>query len=125
MRVSFDFDDTLSLNKVQEYAKWLVSEGAEVWIVTSRLSDEQSINQGWNKDLFCVADDIGIKRENIKFTPIIGKSSFFMNNDFLFHLDDDREEIDLINKYTKTKGVWVNDDYWNLKCEMIRLNNKN
>lgn len=125
MKVSFDFDDTLSINVVQAYAKWLISKGIEVWIVTSRLSDEQSKNPEWNKDLFSIAEEIGIKKENIKFTPTMDKYYFFKDNDFIFHLDDDREEIALINEYTKTKGVLVNNDYWNLKCEMIRMNNKN
>lgn len=36
MKVSFDFDDTLSKPKVQEYAKELINRGIEVYIVTAR-----------------------------------------------------------------------------------------
>ena len=39
MKVSFDFDGTLSRKDVQEYAKSLVNSGLEVWIVTSRFDD--------------------------------------------------------------------------------------
>jgi len=36
MKVSFDFDGTLEQKEVQEYAKQLLEEGIEVWVVTTR-----------------------------------------------------------------------------------------
>ena len=74
MKVSFDFDGTLSRKVVQKLAKELVEEGHEVWIVTSRFSNEAVADKGWwwireqNAKLFEVADECGIKRENIHFT---------------------------------------------------------
>jgi len=36
MKVSFDFDGTLEFKNVQDYAKQLLDEGVEVWVVTTR-----------------------------------------------------------------------------------------
>ena len=41
MKVSFDWDGTLEIMHVQEYAKELIERGIEVWIVTSRFSDDE------------------------------------------------------------------------------------
>ena len=82
MRVSFDYDATLSRKDVQEFAKKLVSRGIEVWIVTSRFDDETAKEKAWwwikdqNNNLFEVADECGIRRENIKFTNMESKSIF-------------------------------------------------
>jgi len=46
MKVSFDFDGTLSKKDVQKFAKELVEEGHEVWIVTSRFSNEAVADKG-------------------------------------------------------------------------------
>ena len=43
MKVSFDFDSTLSRKDVQSFAKELVDRGLEVWIVTSRFDDESAM----------------------------------------------------------------------------------
>ena len=48
MKVSFDFDHTLSRKDVQTFAKELVNEGHEVWIVTSRFSDEAAKEKKWH-----------------------------------------------------------------------------
>jgi len=47
-KVSFDFDSTLSRKDVQDFAKKLVSEGYEVWIVTSRFDDETGMSKNWH-----------------------------------------------------------------------------
>ena len=43
MKVSFDFDGTLSRKDVQNFAKSLVNTGYDVWIVTSRFDDESAM----------------------------------------------------------------------------------
>ena len=60
MKVGFDFDSTLSRKDVQEFAKELVNDGHEVWIVTSRFDDETAMQKNWhwikgqNQKLFLV-----------------------------------------------------------------------
>jgi predicted GTPase len=94
MKVSFDFDHTLSRKDVQVFAKQLVDDGHEVWIVTSRFSDEAAKEKKWhwiegqNQKLFDVAEECGIKKENIQFTCMESKSVFLKDKGFVFHLDE-------------------------------------
>jgi hypothetical protein len=134
MKVSFDFDGTLSRKDVQKLAKDLVSEGYEVWIVTSRFSDEAAKDKKWhwiegqNQKLFDVAKDCGIKVENIHFTNMESKSLFLEGKGFIFHLDDDDIELmDILesNRSTEVKCFPVNVEHfeWKETCkEILRKN---
>jgi len=99
MKVSFDFDGTLSRKDVQSFAKKLVDIGLEVWIVTSRCATEPALEKGWywierqNQELYDVAESCGIKRENIQFTEHVDKIVFLKDKKFVFHLDDDMDEL--------------------------------
>ena len=118
MKVSFDFDSTLSRKDVQKFAKELVNEGHEVWIVTSRFSDEKAKEKNWhwilgqNQTLFDVAEDCGIKKENIQFTCMESKSIFLENKNFIFHLDDD--DIELMD-------IFENNKLANNKCFPVHV----
>ena len=119
MMISFDFDGTLSRNDVQEYARELMLRGINVWICTSRTSPKNS-KEGWNDDLFKVADDLGVSRDRIIFTNYANKSEFINNYNFIWHLDDCNVELDFINTETKTNGisVWGNTT-WKRKCNKL------
>jgi hypothetical protein len=123
MRVSFDYDATLSRKDVQEFAKKLVSRGIEVWIVTSRFDDETAKEKAWwwikdqNNNLFEVADECGIRRENIKFTNMESKSIFLKDKAFTFHLDDDYIELlDILESGDKCLPVNVDHFEWKETC---------
>jgi len=129
-RVSFDFDSTLSLKSVQDYAESLISKGYDLWVVTSRLpdgSDPKWKRHGmWvpidNSDLFEVTDRLGINRKQIIFTAYKLKSEVMneMGLEFLFHLDDDWVELNHINRETKTQGVsCFGTSGWKQKCNKI------
>ena len=129
-KVSFDFDSTLSLRLVQDYAKSLINRGYDLWVVTSRLpngSDPKYKQHGmWveidNSDMFEVTDRLGIKREQIIFTSHRKKSEIIneMGIEFLFHLDDDWTELNHINRETKTQGVsCFGTSGWKQKCNKI------
>jgi len=104
MKVSFDFDSTLDRFDVQAFASSLVNKGYDVWIVTSRCDTEKAEAKGWwwvvknNEELYKVAEDVGIKRENIVFTEFADKIEFLKDKGFLFHLDDDVDELTAILK---------------------------
>ena len=130
MKVSFDFDHTLSRKDVQTFAKELVSEGHEVWIVTSRFSDEAAKEKKWhwiegqNQKLFDVAKECGIKKENIQFTCMESKSYFLSGKEFIFHIDDDDIELmDILdnNRYTGDNCFPVNVEHfeWKETCQNI------
>lgn len=118
--VSFDFDSTLDKKTVQEYAQDLINRGIDVWICTSRFSPENAPNKEWNDDLFKIADELEIPRDNIVFTNYADKCEFLKDTNFIWHLDDDWIELKEINKQTKTLGISVfGNTNWKNKCERI------
>lgn len=98
-KCSFDFDSTLDRVDVQRFAIELIEKGWDVWIVTSRCDTERALAKGWhwverqNEQLYKVANDVGIKRENIIFTEHVDKIVYLKDKGFLFHLDDDVDEL--------------------------------
>lgn len=121
MKVSFDFDDTLSRESVQKYAKSLIEKGIDVWVTTSRISDKETDwVKDWNNDLYEVADNLCIPREKIRFTDGTDKFEFFKEEDFIWHLDDDWIENRMINTFTKTKGIsHIGSGNWIGKCNRL------
>jgi len=130
IKVSFDFDGTLTEKHIKEYAFELIERGIEVWIVTSRLTTEEytkrfntNLYYGKlaNRDLFDIAKELGIPKNRIYFTNMSDKWRFFQENpDFIWHLDDDWAETRGILNKAKTKAInsWGNPS-WRQKCERI------
>lgn len=122
MKVSFDFDGTLDLPEIQEYAKELVEKDIEVWIVTNRVNDDFLTDAKWNNDLLLTADSIGIEREHIQFIDGVLKDNFFVNNpDFIWHLDDDLSEIMRMNRNPecKTQAITILDFNYKKICDKL------
>jgi len=126
MKVSFDFDGTLARKDVQEFAKQLVDDGHEVWIVTSRFDDESAMKKNWrwiqsqNQKLFDVAEDCGIKKDNIYFTCMESKSIFLKGKGFVFHLDDDDIELmEILDSKDKCRAIHVDHFEWKETCKNI------
>jgi hypothetical protein len=121
-KVSFDYDGTLALPSVEQFAKELVDEGYEVWVVTSRVSDEDSVLHPWggtdrNKDLFESCERIGIPREQIQFTAFTDKIEFLKDKGFEFHLDDDIYELTAImESKDKCQPLNVGHFDWKKNC---------
>ena len=128
--ISFDFDATLSLVGIQDYAESLIKRGYDLWVVTSRLPNgadpRYKIRDMWieidNSDLFEVTDRLGINRDQIIFTSFEKKSKIInkLRIPFIFHLDDDGVELNYINRETRTKGVsCFGTTGWKQKCEKL------
>lgn len=123
MKVSFDFDGTLTINSVEKYAKELVERGIDVWIVTSRLGFGKEPTPKWNDDLFKIAEYVGIKKEHIHFCCMENKSIFLKDKGFVFHIDDDNIELKFIKKHTNVKPVYLfGNRNWRKDCETILSN---
>ena len=66
MKISMDFDSTLSRKDVQSFVINLITKGHEVWIVTSRFDTEPALEKGWwwtekqNQKLYDVAEKVGL-----------------------------------------------------------------
>lgn len=130
MKVSFDFDGTLSKKIVQEFAKTLVESGYDVWIVTSRIATEPALAKGWhwierqNQELYDVAESVGIKRDNIVFTEFVDKIEFLKGKNFIFHIDDDVDELmAILNSKDSCKTVNVEHFEWLKTCKEILQKN--
>lgn len=121
-KVSFDFDSTLDREDVQEFAKHLIENGIEVWITTSRCSDDEAErkrwNPNWNNDLWLVARRLGIPKERVNFTAYEDKFHKLTNNGFIWHLDDDEIEIELLEENNSDcVGINVCLNDWLSVCE--------
>lgn len=114
VKVSFDFDATLSRDAIQIYARDLVRKGYEVWIVTTRHQDHD------NTDLIEVAHWCGIKLTSIHFTNGKLKWKYLKDKDFLFHIDDDWKELNYIRDNTDVVQIssFGNPD-WKDDCEKV------
>ncbi len=127
MKVSFDFDDTLSRPSIQRYAKELIATGAEVWIVTTRWDARSKL---CSKDYYDTHGDtwtevnkkaleLGIPLKRVIFTCYQWKVTFFEKNlDFLWHLDDNGSEF----KTIRALGISVVDSYhpkWKITCNKL------
>lgn len=102
-KVSFDYDGTLALPSVEEFAKELVEQGYDVWVVTSRVGDDDLENSfqpwrtpDWNRDLWESCERIGIPKDNVVFTSFKEKIDYLKDKDYIFHLDDDLYELTAI-----------------------------
>jgi hypothetical protein len=109
MKISFDFDGILSEEYIQEIAKNYINDGHEVWITTSRLSDDVAPSKYWNRDLFNVATKLGIPWNRIQFTN--GDQKWKFLKDFDLHYDDDKPTIDAIEEHLPScVTVWMPDN---------------
>ena len=120
IKVSFDFDDTLSNPAVQKFAdKLMQNKLLEIWIVTSRLDNESfdlKYGNGFkfnsNEDLFEIAGQLKIPKTRIVFTNMEWKYMFFKNKDFAIHIDDLPQELEYIRSGTSMFCVDVLNKDW-------------
>lgn len=122
--VSFDFDSTLEREDVQEYAKWLMTNDVDIFIVTARF-DELHISayshSGTNEDLFEVTRELGILKNKVYFTNKASKGEWFKGVEKIaWHLDNNLAEVNAINNDTDTVAIHLSGN-WMAECN-ARLN---
>lgn len=111
MKVSFDYDKTISRKDVQDYAIYLLSKRIKVSILTSR--PEYKI-----REVYDLADELGI--DKVRYTNYESKSLFL--NGYDLHIDDDDKELRDIEHYSTCVGINVNIQNWKELCnELIGL----
>jgi hypothetical protein len=132
IKVSFDFDGTLDRKEVQKYAKELINDGYEVWIVTARFSEismyhkEFMIKYGLKSiqkdfdNLFNVAKELCISEDHIDFQNMAPKIEFLFDKDFIWHLDNDPYELyDIDNDDCDCKAIDATKDNWKSICNRL------
>lgn len=107
MRISFDFDCTLGEHIMQKLADIIISSNkyCDVYIVTARCEKDS------NKDLFSVAEGLGIPKTNIHFTEGAWKWQTIKKLNIDIHYDDVPEECELIKLNTSCIPVLLWDEY--------------
>ena len=120
MKVSFDFDGTLEHKNVQQYAKQLIDDGIEVWVVTTRWDENHKHKYPQNAtldDLWKVVDELGIPRHHVRFTCMEWKYTYLNGTEFCWHLDDNISEIDEARKHgCNVKIIDVLQSDWQQDC---------
>lgn len=120
-KVSFDFDGTLEHSNVQEYAKELIENGIEVWVVTTRWDENHKHKYPKNAtldDLWEVVDRLGIPRHHVRFTCMEWKWTYLDGTNFAWHLDDNIEEFQHAKKMGCTiPMIDVVESNWKEECE--------
>lgn len=128
IKLSFDFDNTLSKKHVQDYVKSLINQGFDIWIVTSRYKNcndylglHQDTENNCHQDLYGIVNTLGIPENRIIFTNMKSKwKTLLKMTNVLFHLDDDWKELNEINKYSSTIGISVTgSNNWKKKCNKL------
>jgi hypothetical protein len=125
-KISFDYDGTLGLPNIESYCKELIDRGnIEVWVVTSRVSDEtiNNTHQPWlkpnsNDDLWETCERLNIPKERVVFTEHVDKIEYLRGEDFVFHLDDDIYELmEILESEDKCIPINVGHYNWREHCE--------
>lgn len=101
MRVSFDYDETLTTYKGQQMALNEIKKGNEVLILTARQERDSA-------PVYAMAEKLGIKKSNVHFTNGQDKWKFVLRYNINKHVDNSQEQIDKIKKFTSAEGVLLN-----------------
>jgi acid phosphatase class B len=100
IKVSFDFDDTITTEKGQNLAKERIKNGDSVYIVTRRHERD-------NKAVFKIADELGIPHDKVYFTNGHLKWETIKRLGIDIHYDNNLNEIQKINENTNAKGILI------------------
>lgn len=123
MKLSFDFDGTLQLPEVQEYAKQLIQEGHDVWVVTTRWDENHRHRYFDNPtldDLWTVVDNLSIPRWKVRFTCMEWKYKYLDKTQFVWHLDDSPDEIKHARANQCSVPIMsVENPNWKYRCNQL------
>ena len=126
LKISVDFDNTLSRKDVQEYISELLSLGVEVYVTTARYDDLNAYkytNNPGNEDLWNILKKLNIDFKKVRFTLMEYKINYLQGTPIVWHLDDLYEEYFKF-KYSKNKTfkmIIVNTSNWKFKCSRLLI----
>lgn len=115
-QISFDFDGTLTIPKIQEYAKKFIEQGWEVFILTSRYDEMHKHlfpNNPTNQEVYDMADNLGVPYHHIIFTNMQLKMELLKDSRVEIHLDNaafEKEFADL-SEYDLPRVITLEDNW--------------
>lgn len=96
MKVSFDYDDTLTTDKGKELLKRRQQQGDEIYIITARRRSVEVID---------FAREYGIK--NVYFTAGADKWKTILELNIDVHYDNNAEQIKKIQENTNARAILI------------------
>lgn len=101
MKISFDVDGVLTTKQGMALARRKITEGDRVYIVTARNKSQR---------VYDIAAELGIPRLRVYFTGGEDKWKTIRRLGIDVHYDNNPEQVDKINEYTKGRGELVSYD---------------
>jgi acid phosphatase class B len=100
MKISFDYDGTLTQSKVQKMAKFFVNFGDDVYIITAR-------NKTIGGPVLEMAKKLNIPESNVFLTGSMPKKiETIMDKKIDIHFDNNKNVVDALNM-NKLNGVLI------------------
>lgn len=111
VKICFDFDGTLTEDKIQSLARKLPKSTTSLYILTSRLGNMQRMKFSdlkTNEDIFTLAAELGIPPHKVSFTNQSFKWTVLNESGIHIHIDDDLREIESLNWHGIVKAFDAN-----------------
>ena len=120
MKITLDFDSTLSTPKIQKLAKHLIAQGHEVYVLTCRYCDLQAHrypDNPTNSDLWATVKELGIPDRNVIFLNDLrtsAKAKFLAKTNVNYHIDDNYSEVVRIRSSSNVIAIDAKTNYENI-----------
>lgn len=98
LKISFDYDGTLSTERGKNLAARTIQAGNEVYIITGRRKADGA-------PVYAAADKLGIPADRVIFTEGRDKYETVAALGINLHYDNNKEQVDKINKLTNSGAI--------------------
>lgn len=111
IKISLDFDNTLTRDYIQEFViqHFYNNPNFELWIHTRRCKE-------YDSEVIEVAQTLDIPEERVVFCCAEYKVDYLIKHEIDLHLDDDETEIAMMPLGHENIICWVKHPDWMNKC---------
>lgn len=100
MKVSFDYDDTLTTQQGIDLLQSHIAQGDEVYIITRR-------RKSFNEPVYQLAKEYGIPKSKVYFTNGEMKWKTILELGIELHYDNNPDELELIDENTDCETILI------------------